>query len=266
MNKQLSKQIIYGGGFLSVVLLILTASYLLWFRSEPSCFDGRWNQEESGVDCGGPCQDCEIKTLVPISERWLKYFSVDGKTVITAEIKNSNTDYAASGLSYVFDIYGKDGSKIKSIARKSFIYAEEIKCLFEQADVKFQEIGEIKISFSALDWKRKGEFSQPKIQKRQLITSFQDNQTGAETSGTVVNDNPFSLSKLRIIGFLLNKNGMELGVSKTELENLRAFEERPFKIIFPKNISLTSGDSSGSSLDFNLADPNKTKICIEASR
>lgn len=251
---------------MSVVLLILAVFYLLWFKPEPSCFDGRWNQEELGIDCGGQCQDCEIKTLVPISERWLKYFSVDGKTVIVAEIKNSNTDYAASGLSYVFDIYGKDGSKIKSIARKSFIYAEEIKCLFEQADVKSQEIAEIKISFSVLDWKRKKEFSQPKIQKRQLITSLQDDQTGSETSGAVVNDNPFSLSKLRIVGFLLNKNGIELGASKTELENLRAFEERPFKIIFPKNISLTSADSFGSSLDFNLADPDKTRICIEASR
>lgn len=254
MNKRLSKQIIYGGGFLSIVFLILAASYLIWFKSEPSCFDGRRNQEESGVDCGGPCQDCEIKTLAPLSERWLKYFSVDGKTAIAVEIKNSNADYAASGLSYIFDIYAKDGSKIKSIAKKSFIYAGEIKCLFEQTDVKSSEIGDIKISLTDVNWKRKAEFSQPKIQKRQIVTSLQDNQIGAETSGVVINDNPFSLSKLRIIGFLLNRNGMELGVSKTEAEDLRAFEERPFKIIFP------------SSLDYNLADPDKTRICIEALR
>ncbi len=266
MNKRLSKQIIYGGGFLSIVLLILTVFYLLWFKPEPNCFDNRRNQKESGVDCGGPCQDCEIKTLVPLGERWLKYFSADGKTTIAAEVKNSNTDYAAGGFSYIFDIYGKDGSKIKSVARKSFIYAGEIKCLFEQADVKFQEIGEIKISFADIDWERKDKFSQPKIQKRQILTSFQDNKIGAETSGIVINDNSFSLSKLRIIGFLLNKNGAELGVSKTELENLKAFEERTFKIIFPKNISLINSSSSDFSFDFNLADPEKTKICIEAAR
>lgn len=247
------KKIIYGFGFLAAFFLIAAAIYFLFFRGEPSCFDGRKNQEEFGVDCGGPCEDCEIKRLSPISELWIKHFPAEGGTVIASEIKNSNSGYGADSFSYIIEIFGKNGEKIKTLSKKSFIYAEEARCLFEYVEINPQKIGETKIFFSDAHWARAGVFSQPKTPTRQIITSQKESGDGFQTTGVVMNQNPFSVSKAKIVAFLTNGFGADIAISKTELENMAAFEERQFKIIFPKSVSA-------------LDSVNKTRICVEAAR
>ena len=41
----------------------------------PSCQDGAWNQDEEGVDCGGPCQPCQ------------KTRSIFGRITVPPEVK-----------------------------------------------------------------------------------------------------------------------------------------------------------------------------------
>lgn len=60
-------------------------------------------------------------------------------------------------------------------------------------------------------------------------------------------------------------NNIKVSVSKTELDNLKAFEERYFKIIFPKDIGLLSSGAP-SELNFILADSNRTEIYVEPLR
>lgn len=263
MNKYLAKQILYGSGYLIFVFFIIFGFYFIYFKPAPTCFDNRQNQRETGVDCGGPCQDCEIKSLVPVKANWVKYFSADSKTILAAEIKNSNSNYGADNFSYTFDIYDKNGNKIKSHSQQSFIYADEIKCLVNPIDIDFAGVGDVKISFAEVNWILKEKFAKPKIQLREITAKQTDNQSNIEVSGAIINDNPFSLSKIKIAGFLINSTGIKLSASKTELENLEAFGEKSFKIIFPKGIFLSS-QAKSSPFDFNVIDSNATQICVEA--
>lgn len=246
MNSRLAKQIFYAAGYLSALFLTVFIIYLIWFKPAPTCFDNRQNQNETGVDCGGSCPACEIKTLALPEVSWSKYFPADSQTVIAAEIKNSNLNYAADYFSYTIDIYDNGGVKIKSLMKNSFIYAGEIKYLIEPVEINFKNIKEIKISFSNINWKLNEEFKKPITQLREIKTE------STAVSGFLTNNNAFRLSKIRIFGFLYNQYGMLISVSKTELENIPAFEEKFFKINFPKNLS--------------GVDINKTKIYAEAIR
>ncbi len=239
MNKHLIKQVLYGAGYLAVLFLIVFLIYLIWLKPAPTCFDNKQNQAEIGIDCGGPCSPCEIKTLTPLESSWIKYFSSDSQTVIATEIKNSNPNWGADSFSYTFDIYGENGIKIKSFTKNSFIYSGEIKYLIEPIEVYSKDITDIKISFSNINWKSAEEFSKPVVQLREVETesAIQDGG-GVIVSGFITNNNAFPLSKARIIGFLLNKSDVQISASKTEMENIKAFEEKSFKINFPKNISL----------------------------
>ena len=264
LEKRRIKQLIYGGGYLAVIFLILFFVYSIWLKSAATCFDNRKNQKEIGVDCGGPCQACEIKTLSPIAINWTKYFSADPKTIVAAEIKNSNSSYGARKFTYTFDIYDKKGEKIKTLIRSSFIYPEEIKYLVEFLEINPKEIGNVQISFADFNdfnWAPKEDFSKPEIESREITVKINSIDNKIEIKGIANNKSAFSLSKIKIIAFLKTVDNMFISVSQTELENLAAFDKRPFAISFPKGIGLTSATSS-----VFLADPNKTKIYIEAAR
>lgn len=264
MGKRAVKQIIYGTGFLTVLFLFFIIIYFIWLKPASTCFDNKQNQNETEVDCGGLCIACEIRTLAPIEMVWVRYFQVNSQTIITAEIKNSNITYGADKFSYNIDIYGKNENKLKNISGNTFIYPSEIKYLIEFADIKFSDIGKIKISFDNINWKTDAEFPRPKAQIREKSTISREG-SGAEINGIFVNDNAYPLSKIKLVGFLLTQNGIKIGVSKTELSNITAFEEKPFKIIFSKNISVLSQTTS-TQFEFVAADPSKTQIFIETLR
>lgn len=250
MKKKLVKQLIYGAGYLVFFSLIVFLFYLAFLKPAPTCFDNRQNQGEAGIDCGGPCPSCEIRTLAPIESNWIKYFPNDNQVVITAEIKNPNLKWAADSFSYAFDIYGENGSKIKSIVKNSFIYAGEIKYLVEVPDVDFKNITSVNISFSNINWRATDEFAKPAAQAREIKTEpASQDPTRVTVSGFIANNNAFPLSKVRVIGFLFNAGGLQISASKTELENIAAFQEELFKLNFPKNISLVITSSTASPLN-----------------
>ena len=265
MGKRLIKQIIYGSGYLAIVFLILAGIYFLFLKPAPTCFDEKKNQGEIGIDCGGPCAACEIKTLLPLQSVWSNYFPINGKAAFATQIKNSNTNYGASRFSYVFDIYNKSGVKIKTISNSSFIYASEIKYVFELADLNYSDIGEIKISFSDVQWLATEKFPKPKTQIRERIVKMSESGKGVEVSGYIINENAYPLRKIRLVGFLATSNNIKISASKTELDNLKAFEERYFKIIFPKEVVLL-GATAPSAVSFTFADPNRTEIYVEPLR
>jgi len=140
MDKRLVKQILYGAGYLAVFFFILFIIYLFWLKPAATCFDSRQNQGELGIDCGGPCPACEIKTLIPPESSWIKYFPADDQTILAVEIRNLNLNWGADYFSYTFDIYGDGGVKIKSLTKNSFIYSGEIKYLFEPVEINFKNI------------------------------------------------------------------------------------------------------------------------------
>lgn len=241
MNPRLVKQILYGASYLLFFGLLIFGGYYIWFKPAPTCFDNKQNQGETGVDCGGPCRPCEIKTLSPIQTSWVKYFPAGEQTVLAAEIKNPNSEWGAAPFSYIFEIYGFDGKQIKTINNKSFIYSAEIKYLVEPIDTAPKNIKEVKFSLANPIWFSKTEFPEPLTQIRELKTEAAPEKTlGPTVSGFINNKNAFPLPKVRVIAFLFNQNGVQISASKTELENLSAFEERFFKIAFPKNITLMS--------------------------
>lgn len=265
MPKRLIKQIIYGFGYLAIVFIFFAGVYFSFLKPEPTCFDEKKNQGETEIDCGGPCAACEIKALLPLQSIWKNHFPINGKAALAGQIKNSNINYGASRFSYIFDIYNKSGVKIKTISNSSFIYASEIKYIFEPIDLNYSDVGEIKISFSDVQWLVNEKFLKPKTQIRERTVKTSDSGRGVEVSGYIINENAYPLRKVRLVGFLATSNNIKISVSKTELDNLKAFEERYFKIIFPKEVSLI-GAVMPSAIEFTFADSNRTEIYVEAIR
>jgi hypothetical protein len=71
-------------------------------------------------------------------------------------------------------------------------------------------------------------------------------------TGNVKNDDVANASKVVITGLLYDASGIQLGGSKTELDNMEAGDEKVFKILFPKTVPIDKIDTT------------KTKVFVDS--
>ena len=96
--------------FLAIVLI--SALY-----KTPSCSDGAQNQNEAGVDCGGPCAYlCTALEQSPTVLFTKVLQNDDGRTDIIAEVENRNSDAAAKSVPYSISLYDSEQSFIQKIS------------------------------------------------------------------------------------------------------------------------------------------------------
>lgn len=251
MNPRTVKQLLYFLLYIAILGLIIFLIYLWLVQPKATCFDNRKNQGETGIDCGGVCQSCEIKTLKPLTAQRINLSQTQNKTVITAEITNPNQNFGADSFTYTIDFYNKDGAKIDSLSNSSFIYAAGIKAIFEVDEkVNFSEINNASISFSNIHWVSKENFSQPlvELQNQKIVDG-----KPLKLEGAIINHNNFSIN-LKLLGFVYDHYGIQISASKTEINNVGAKEQKNFQIVFPLDVSLDQIDQS------------QTKVFIEPSK
>ena len=92
---------------LTIYLILLALVSLLIYnilKPDPTCFDGKQNQREEGVDCGGPCQPCEEEINAQDLKVMEKAFVYGGpkKYDVMAKISNPNDQYGSPKFSYKF--------------------------------------------------------------------------------------------------------------------------------------------------------------------
>jgi hypothetical protein len=255
MDSRAIKQFIYGSIFIGIFILIIAGIYFLFFSTGPTCFDKIQNQDELGIDCGGVCSlSCEQKNAQPLEVSYVKKVkNGNNKAVLLAEIKNSNFEFGASSFEYSFDISDIDGNKVKSISGQSFIYPGETKYLFEIIDADNIYTTQ-DLTLSQYIWKSKDEFQKPNIQIKEHKTEInsKDSIYPLVVSGVIKNIDIISVSKAIISAFVYDNMGTIIGVSKTELENIRPTDERNFTIVFPKDINIS------------LINQNTTRVYVDA--
>lgn len=101
--------------FLVIVFLLipLAVGLFLAFYNPPSCFDGKQNGKESGVDCGGNCElICTSETLPPVVV-WQRFFEVENNVYnLLAYVENPNPSAGVKELGYKFTLYNRDNVPI----------------------------------------------------------------------------------------------------------------------------------------------------------
>ncbi len=231
---RLLKQFLYGTFYLLVLAGILWWIYSVTLKPAPSCFDNKQNGTETGVDCGGGCIPCEIKNLQPFSLKPAMLFSADRVFSASAELNNPNLNYGAKTFDYEVNFYDGAGNVLKNIKNKSFIYSGETKNLIE-AGVRITNgipaRAEIKIDDKSIAWEKVENFSSPKYDLKDVLAGLENGQ--AVVGGNISNPNNFTISKIIMSAFLVDKSGIKIGASKTELQNVAPFKTENFKIFIP---------------------------------
>ena len=115
--KRKLKQFLYGGIYLAVFGLIVWGLLSVFIVKEPTCFDLKQNQGETGVDCGGLCESCELKNIIPLSIKGrVQIFELENGVIsLLGRVFNSNKNHDGE-FSYRFILYDRSDKKLDTLS------------------------------------------------------------------------------------------------------------------------------------------------------
>lgn len=220
-----------------IFLLILSGVYFKWIYAEPTCADGKKNQGETDIDCGGPCLSCERLTIKDLSVDWVQMIPLKGDSYdLAAKIINGNPNFGLGSFRYSFRLYDKDGKQVKSQSGSSFILPSRSKYLIE-GNIEAPNAVRVELVIQNPDkdeWQQLvSEYEDPNIYVQDKQFKYLEDQSAKEeASGVVKNASGFDFDQIIISIILFDKDRKVLGVNKTDMRTVMAGEERFFSALW----------------------------------
>ena len=204
--------------------------------SEPTCFDGKQNQKEKDIDCGGPCAPCSEELIgedLVVKSAHVVYGG-DGKYDVVANIHNPNALYGGEVVYYTIEVVDGSSNTLATRNNKTFILPNENKYIVEVGIETNQKPSSVKVSINNVDWVKFTEFDSPQIiVKNQRFGLVENGSNYAEAFGLVSNDSPYDFHNIVINVILEDERGVPVAVNKTEMRTLDSNSQREFRLIWP---------------------------------
>ncbi len=225
-----------------VIIVVAGVLFFVWMRlTAPTCSDYIQNQEEEGIDCGGPCaKQClgEIKDLNIVWSRALD--TGDGKYDIVALIENPNLYLSIPLLKYKFSIYGKNNVFISSKEGDTFVSPGNTFPIFAAGvDLGSKKPASVSVDFlNGINWQR------TEMNKPQLVVSRKNfsNMPSPRLNVLVENKSFLPSPDFMISAVLYDKNKNAMGASVAKADSIVSGGSAEVVFTWPK--SFDSGPDS----------------------
>jgi hypothetical protein len=244
MNRSIKRFTIIG--IFGVILITFISLIVSLAIPNPTCSDGKQNQKEEGIDCGGPCKACseELVGKDLIVKNTYVVYGGENKYDVVADIHNPNALYGGREVYYTLEIVDTSGNVLATRDSKTFILPNENKYIVEVGMETQGKPSSVKISINNVDWVKFTEFDSPQILVKNQRFGLVENSTSyAEAFGLVVNDSPYDFQNVVVNVILEDERGVPIAVNKTEMRTLDANSQREFRLVwphkFPGNIKTT---------------------------
>lgn len=214
------RKLAYIGAFFVLVFAGLAVPTFLAVYEAPTCSDGKQNQKELGVDCGGPCSIlCEAQAFNPIV-LWQRSFkgNLDMYNAV-AYIENPNLDSSARNLPYIFKFYDERGVLIFEREGKTDVLANRIFPIFEdRIETKGRVPAKVTFEFTREPIWEVDE-SQP-LDIRVSSQSLLSDRAFPRVVGTVENKSSTPLFNVEVVAIVYDSNDNAVTASRTFIEKL----------------------------------------------
>ena len=142
------RQLSYLFGLTAFFGLVGLTTFLI-YRPAPTCFDGRQNQDETGLDCGGQCSTACVNEVSPLKVHWVRSLPISpGRYDLVALVENVNRDFGVRRQAYRFALYDKDNVLLTERFGETFVNPGEQFVIFEsRLETEDREIGRAFLEF-----------------------------------------------------------------------------------------------------------------------
>ncbi len=212
------------------------AALFVLTRPDPSCSDGKRNQDEIGIDCGGACEAVCRNEILPLRVLWSRVMKVgaDSYDSITL-VENPNLNLSVDKLPYSIDFVDKDNLLITTKRGDTFANPRESFIVFERlfkADVGEQVPVRATFKFlgETLPWRRLA------VEKPDLDFASEvfTNLPKPIFRATVINRSLKDLSNIEIKAVLFDENENTLAGSATVVDTLSRGASRDIVFTWPE--------------------------------
>lgn len=231
------RQLIYFLVVLAVVLLLVALPTFLLVYKAPTCSDGKQNQGEAGIDCGGPCvRLCSNQALDPVVlwQRPLKVAS--GLYNVVAYLENPNISSGALNVPYRIKIY--DAANLLLGERKGLAYIPPHKtfAIFEGGFETGDRVP-ARASFEFLTppiWLA-GFASEPTLQ---ISNKSLETVSGTpKLTATLINPTTSLLPRVEVVAIVYSSDDNALAASRTVLSDVAKDSQTQLVFTWPEAFS-----------------------------
>ena len=215
------RQAVIIGYILLLALIVALFFYFFVLYNPPSCFDGKQNGLEEGVDCGGACAlVCPFAATSP-NILWARSFEVGpGVYNMVASVENPNFDLAAT-VDYVIRGYNEANVMVAEIINSVVLSPQEQRIIFHQGvETKNSTIAR---TFISLDENYQWYKQEAEANPVQMISYRFDRLESAPLLEVVLgNTSVFPVENLEVVAVLFNQDGNVEHSSRTLLDEIAA--------------------------------------------
>lgn len=232
------KRLLVIAGFLTFFGVIGGLIYIAFIRVAPTCTDGKQNQKEEGIDCGGVCaKRCEPPLQTEQLETKEVAWMPTGSGMYDALVKVYNPNDIAGASLFTYTVSLKDATGRTLVERRgtSFILPQETKYLVEFQLATTFEPAQATVVFSDVTWERfEGYTEKPRISvTHQAYGKVTSGPGYGAATGLVMNESPYDFRSILVKVVLRDASGKPIGVNMTEMRTMRSKEQRDFRLVWP---------------------------------
>ena len=236
---------------LAALLFVVVVLGVTWFLAVqpflpgPTCMDGRRNQREIGMDCGGPCGPCEVRNPAPFRIFWSRAVEVDKHLYdVAAEIQNPNETLSATSFTYQF-ILGDQRGEISRMVGTTFVYPQERLHITEvlRLDAGVDRVP-TEVAFEVVDatWELR-EVERPNIvvERRDYSVREVFGKKQSTVQARLANRTDFDFRNVEARILVFDEEQNLLGASRVAFENFRAWSVQTVQVTWPVAFSRDPG-------------------------
>ena len=231
------KRIILAIVFFVLIVLVGVPVFFLFYRA-PTCFDGRQNGDEAGVDCGGSCQLlCRAESLPLVIKGDPQILTLATSTYqIVALVENANNSAEIYRAGYVLKIYDVISAiPVKTISGEAYVPAGSDFVVFEGPFVLAAEVvpsrATLEWNESTLIW-RKNAAPPPELEAADIVLSRETSSPRLEA--VIGNPTLADVSNIDLTAVISDAEGNIFAASKTFINDLPAGSENPVIFTWPR--------------------------------
>ncbi len=234
-------QFTYAGILILVILLIVAAGSAKVIYKPATCFDGKQNGDETGVDCGGGCIKICLADAIEPQVLWQRFSQVGpGIYNALAYVENVNPTAGVYSISYHFKFYDSDQVVIAERSGTTFLPPNKISPIFEGAISTGARVP-VRSSFEFTEtplW-RKDFKSGPEL----IVTKkvFSEDNSLPRIDATVLNNSVQTIAQADVIAIAYDAAGNAMAFGKTLVEDIKKNESKDIVFTwrepFPSTVS-----------------------------
>jgi hypothetical protein len=227
-KRRILKRTIISIVYLIIFSLLIFGIYSI-FGAKPTCSDGTKNQNEEGVDCGGPCAACEkmpeVKSVQVVEKAILA--SNDGQYDVMVKITNPNSQFGIADFEYSLDLLDSERKVIGRSEGTSFILPSQTKYVLAFNVVSSGKPNDLDFKVRSFKWTKFTEYEEPLVQ----VYAKEFNLIGAGSSfatlkARIKNLSDYNFRNITIKAVIRNDQNVPVALNQTNVNDVKINEER----------------------------------------